>query len=74
MRKFWPLGGEIQILNVICALAPNPVTAARFLYVENIVQTNLHRLSLIREIKRLSQGQIIMFKINKKWKFSNIFI
>ena len=52
MQKFWPLGGEIPILNVICAPAPNPVTAARFLYVENIVWTNLHRLSLIIEEKK----------------------
>jgi hypothetical protein len=34
-----------------CALAPNPMTAADFLYVENIVQTNHNRLGLIREIK-----------------------
>jgi hypothetical protein len=60
MRKFWPPGGEIRILNVFCTLAPNPVTAARFFYVENIVQTNLQRLSLIREIKKMSQVQKII--------------
>jgi hypothetical protein len=43
------------------SLAPNPTTAARFLYVENIVQTNLHRLSLIREKKRLPQVPKIIF-------------
>jgi hypothetical protein len=41
MQNFWPLGGEIPILNVICALAPNSVFAARFLYVENIVISNI---------------------------------
>ena len=32
MWKFWPLGDEIQVFNDFCALAPNSVTAARFLY------------------------------------------
>ena len=34
MRKFWQLGGKILILNVLCALAANPVTAFSFWYYE----------------------------------------
>ena len=51
MRKLWPLGGEMPILNIICAPEPNPVTAAGFLYVENKVQKNLYRLSIVIEKK-----------------------
>jgi hypothetical protein len=65
MQKFWPLGGEIPILNVICAPAPNPVTAARFLYVENIVQTNLHRLNVIIEKKDCRKCRKLCFIIKK---------
>jgi hypothetical protein len=56
------LGGEILILNVICAPAPNPVTAARFLYVENIVQTNIHRLSLIIKKKTATSTENYVLK------------
>jgi hypothetical protein len=60
-------------LNVICALAPNPVTAARFLYVENIyiyiVQTNLHRLSLNQRNKKTVQSAKNYVKKNEIFQY-----
>jgi hypothetical protein len=38
-EKFWPLGGEIRVLNDFLALAPNPVTADTFLYGSSAVTT-----------------------------------
>jgi hypothetical protein len=65
MRKFWPLGDVVRICNVFCALAPNPMTATSFVYVENIVQTNLHRFSSIRGIKNGDNCRKLCLKIKK---------